>query len=145
MPRFDRYLDERHYEVFTVGAFARHATAQEDLYNRYYKHQYIYKLVLISNFTPELPAESTFLIHLIFRGQLNIGACRVRSSTPRLIGSDSVTVTTDLGLLHLTNETHATLAPEVDTNVTVNSGYDQFKRKILTANEKTLTIKVVRT
>ena len=127
MPRFDLYLDERHYEVFTVGAFLRHAAAQKDIYNRYYNHQYNYKLVLISKFTPELPAESTFLIHLIFRGQLNIGARRVLSSTPRLIGSDSVTVTTDLGLLHLTNETHATLAPELGADVTANSGYDQFK------------------
>ena len=39
----------------------------------------------------------------------------------------------------------ATLAPEVGADVTVKSGCDQFKGKILTANEKNLIIKMIRT
>ena len=47
MTRRDQYLDEREYEVFTVGALLREATAQGDLYEAYWKLHYAYDLVTV--------------------------------------------------------------------------------------------------
>lgn len=70
MIRDDIYLDERQYEVFTVGSLMREAAAEESLYERYFNHSYTYDLITVQELVPDLRAESTFLIHLPVGGIL---------------------------------------------------------------------------
>lgn len=139
--RIDRYLDERQYEVFTVGPLLREAAAQEDLYESYFNHSYTFNLITPQEIAYDLTAESTYVIRLRVGGREHVG--------PATLQSQSISGTyerrTEKGKLITSDESDAPPVPDVGTDVTIDSQFDRFKGIVETVEDDLITMNVVRT
>ena len=55
----NKYLDERQYEMFTVGLLLREEVTQKQLYELYFNHSYSFNLISPQEIAPNLTTEST--------------------------------------------------------------------------------------
>lgn len=119
-----------------------------EVYEHYFNHAYSYDLVTLQECVKSLTAESTSFIHLPVGGRRHEGSRSdiVDPSTSEsafwpLLPNSSLNLRADRGRLLAS----APPVPEVGTDVTIDSEFEQFKGRVISVDNSVLIMEVVRT
>ena len=155
MARYDTYLDERHYEVCTVGSFLRQVAAQDRNYDSYYNHEYIYDLTTTQSLDPGIYSAHSFLISLRVTGKPFVGQAAIYhpDDAQRLAFWPFYSaqqplryLPTDAGIFYRADDTNAPLAPQPGTDVTIKSDdfVEEFRGTVVSTDRNLVTMEVKR-
>ena len=120
LPRFDKYANARHYEIFVIEAYLRQSESQDLHYNRDYNYRYQYNLLNVQIVAPGLHASETFIVRLTIHGRKVIGRPIMTRDpyweAPKPFAFSTQVLHTNAGLLYPNHETLAPPLPEVDSD-----------------------------